>query len=258
MRYNRKLNEMSRPVGSKIVSLSKYGFVRAPEEDFTDDGARFTAFWYDPEGKGEKNILATKTTYDGEVFISIRYVMPGTTHPKFISDLNGISPEAAIEKMPDIIRQLENIREEMTKFTAQTLTDDQIEEFSTEVVEEATDKHNMNTRIQTVLQQHGYDFDSLEASVAKKYFKACENKYKTKVSTNLPKEVIKAIAASLLKAALGRYHDYWNVEKAVDHAFGTSVEYKGERYYLSDLDDETAKRVRDWVKRRLSSVDDFE
>lgn len=256
MKTNRKLNEMSRPVGSKIVSLPKYGFVRAPEEDFTDDGARFTAFWYDPEGKGEKNILATKSTYQGEVFISIRYTMPGTSHTEYIDDLNGVSAEVALEKMPDVIKQVEEARKKMTEFTAQKLTDEEIEKFSDEVAERAVSKNNMYELIKVVLQQHGYDLNSLESAVAMKYQKACENKYKVKASAALPKEVIKGLAAELLQRVLGSYHSYWSVDKAIEHAYA-SIEYDKKRYYLSDLDDATVKRMKDWVKRKLS-FNDFE
>jgi hypothetical protein len=46
--------------------MTKYGFIRWPEEDFSDDGARFTCYRV-----GER-VRVSKTTYQGEVFISAR------------------------------------------------------------------------------------------------------------------------------------------------------------------------------------------
>ena len=48
------------------INMTKYGFVRWPEEDFSDDGARFTCYRV-----GER-VRVSKTTYQGEVFISAR------------------------------------------------------------------------------------------------------------------------------------------------------------------------------------------
>lgn len=47
------------------VNLIKYGFVRWPERDFTDDGSRFTCF------KAGKNVEVTKLVADGDVYLSI-------------------------------------------------------------------------------------------------------------------------------------------------------------------------------------------
>lgn len=256
MRYNRKLNEMSRPVGSKSVSLPKYGFVRAPEEDFTDDGARFTAYWYDPEGKGEKDILATKTTYQGEVFISIRYTLPGTSKRQYIDDLNGVPAEEAIEAMPDIIKQLEEVKKKMASFTAQTLTDEQIEEFSNEVAEKASRNNGWKTA-EEVLKQHGFDEDQLESSSVMKYRKAWEAKVKSKFTSTLSKDKIRAIAAELLKTAIHNSHYTYDINKAVDDAY-TGISDKDGYISISDLDDATVKRMKEWAKRKLTSADDFE
>lgn len=47
----------------KKIYLKKYGFVRAPEEDFIDDGAVFTCY---RAGK----VLVSKTLYNGKVYLS--------------------------------------------------------------------------------------------------------------------------------------------------------------------------------------------
>ena len=49
----------------KKLNLLGNGFIRREDLDFTDDGARFTAYEYN-------GLVITKTTYRGEYFISIR------------------------------------------------------------------------------------------------------------------------------------------------------------------------------------------
>ena len=36
----------------KTLNLRRNGFVKAPEENFSDDGNRFTGYYYDPEKNG--------------------------------------------------------------------------------------------------------------------------------------------------------------------------------------------------------------
>ena len=74
---------------NKIV-MTKYGFVRSPEDDFTDDGTRFTCY-------RAGNVVVSKTTWQGEAFISGRlekYTLPYETysklpHYKDLDKLNG-------------------------------------------------------------------------------------------------------------------------------------------------------------------------
>jgi hypothetical protein len=77
----------------KRVNLTKYGFVRWPEEDFSDDGSRFLAYRV-----GER-VRVTKCTYNGEVFISARIdgaklpyeVYSKLPHYSALDKLNGVS-----------------------------------------------------------------------------------------------------------------------------------------------------------------------
>lgn len=48
----------------KRINLIKYGFVRWPEEDFSDDGNRFTCF------RVGKSVRVSKLISDGEVYLS--------------------------------------------------------------------------------------------------------------------------------------------------------------------------------------------
>lgn len=80
----------------KKIMMTNYGFVRWPEEDFSDDGTRFTAYRV-----GER-VRVTKATYKGEAFIDAD--IPGTKlpyevysklpHYSALSKLNGVSIES--------------------------------------------------------------------------------------------------------------------------------------------------------------------
>lgn len=49
----------------KRINLTKYGFVRWPEEDFSDDGSRFSGF------RAGKAVRVSKHVYNGQVYLSI-------------------------------------------------------------------------------------------------------------------------------------------------------------------------------------------
>jgi hypothetical protein len=48
----------------KKIMMTKYGFVRRPEEDFSDDGNRFTCF------RAGKNVRVSKLVADGQAYLS--------------------------------------------------------------------------------------------------------------------------------------------------------------------------------------------
>lgn len=49
----------------KRINLTKYGFVRWPEEDFNDDGSSFISF------RAGKNVIVSKLVSDGQAYLSI-------------------------------------------------------------------------------------------------------------------------------------------------------------------------------------------
>lgn len=77
----------------KKIMMTKYGFVRWPEEDFNDDGNAFTCY------KVGERVRVSKCTYNGEVFISARIngsklpyeVYSKLPHYSYLDDLNGVS-----------------------------------------------------------------------------------------------------------------------------------------------------------------------
>lgn len=253
----RRIREMARPVGTKVIPLTKFGFVRAPEEDFWDDGAKFTAYWWDPEGKGDKRFLLTKSLYDGDAFISVRYTLPGTRSDKYIDDLNGVPVADAIDGLPDLVEKIKEASEEVGSFKATVLTPEQIDQFASEVAEKADGKSSVDALARDILKSHGIEEDKLDSDSSNAYWKAWKKKVQEKTTTSLPKEVLQALAAKLLKETIQAYHRYWDLDRAVESAYA-GVPYNGSTIYPSDLSDETVKRIKEWIKHRLTTADDFE
>jgi hypothetical protein len=77
----------------KKIMMTKYGFVRSPEEDFSDDGNRFTVY------KVGERVRVTKCVADGEAYIRgdipdgklPHKVYMSLPHYPMIGELNGIS-----------------------------------------------------------------------------------------------------------------------------------------------------------------------
>lgn len=57
------------------INLVKYGFVRWPENDFSDDGSKFTCF------RAGKNVRVSKCVADGQVYLSIDSAVGKRTLP---------------------------------------------------------------------------------------------------------------------------------------------------------------------------------
>lgn len=83
----------------KRINLAKYGFVRTPEEDFSDDGTRFTTYTVG-------DVRVTKAKYEDMSFIcgsSIKYTLKYDVYSKLphfdaIGKLNGVKTESLTEK----------------------------------------------------------------------------------------------------------------------------------------------------------------
>lgn len=59
----------------KKIMMTKYGFVRWPEEDFTDDCSRFTCY------KAGKRVRVSKLVSDGQAYLSISSAVGNGTLP---------------------------------------------------------------------------------------------------------------------------------------------------------------------------------
>lgn len=88
----------------KSINLTKYGFVRSPEDDFSDDGSRFTCYRVG-------DVRVSKCVSGDEIFIAGRYEGPtllryeeysGLPHYKAMDDLNGVDKSDITEE--DLVR----------------------------------------------------------------------------------------------------------------------------------------------------------
>lgn len=83
----------------KRIMMNKYGFERWPEEDFSDDGNRFTCY------KVGNRVRVSKLVADGQAYISARIdgiklpyeVYSQLPHYKVLDDLNGVSVDSIDE-----------------------------------------------------------------------------------------------------------------------------------------------------------------
>ena len=84
----------------KRILMSKYGFVRWPEEDFSDDGNRFTCY------RVGDRVRVSKLVSDGWVYIDARidghklpYAVYGNLpHYKALGKLNGVRADSLTEQ----------------------------------------------------------------------------------------------------------------------------------------------------------------
>lgn len=84
----------------KKIMMTKYGFVRWPEEDFSDDGSKFYCY------RVGKRVRVSKCTYKGEVYISARIdgdklpwdVYSKLPHYSALDKLNGVSIDSLTEQ----------------------------------------------------------------------------------------------------------------------------------------------------------------
>ena len=83
----------------KRIELTKFGFIRCKEDDFSDDGNRFTCYRV---GK----VRVSKLVSDGQAYIHASiddYLLPYETysqlpHYRYLSDLNGVSVSSITEE----------------------------------------------------------------------------------------------------------------------------------------------------------------
>lgn len=84
----------------KKIMMNKYGFERWPEQDFTDDGSKFTCF------RAGNSVRVSKCTYNGEAFIAARIdgeklpydVYSKLPHYRALDRLNGVSIESLTDE----------------------------------------------------------------------------------------------------------------------------------------------------------------
>lgn len=100
------------------ANMAYYGFRRAPEEDFSDDGTRFFMWVWDPENTGKSPFYFSKAGGYGSVYFSDHTWYNKQLHDEIkkrgyhLDDLNGVDKEYFTdEALGKIVAQLQEIRE---------------------------------------------------------------------------------------------------------------------------------------------------
>lgn len=151
-----------------MVNLLKKGFERREDLDFTDDGARFTAYEYE-------GIVVTKTTWNKEYFISVRvdYLRDNEfTYDdyaekdwyKLCDEFNGVAEvdvDKLIENIKIIKKGIEDLKQEIKK---DPIDVELIEKHLKEELEEIGDFIRENKTINILR------FSESEIRILKSYF----------------------------------------------------------------------------------------
>lgn len=100
------------------ANMAYYGFRRAPEEDFSDDGTRFFMWVWDPENTGKSPFYFSKAGGYGSVYFSDHTWYNRQLNDEIkkrgyhLDDLNGVDKEYFTdEALGKIVAQLQEIRE---------------------------------------------------------------------------------------------------------------------------------------------------
>ena len=211
----------------KRIELQKFGFVRAPELDFSDDGNRFTCYTV---GK----VRVSKTTWNGEVFLAGRIedatvpydIYSQLPHYKALDKLNGVSI-ASLEEQD--IRDLFNACVEYSKEYSEAKANlvyptvdelkaqfQRIKDHNIKLYEEATQLIKDNA-LGLLMSESKWRIDSI-----KRYYKTLEGRANADVE----------------KQAKDTYGSSWsfNVIKPTNHDLTDT-------WYLDELKDDIAKAL---------------
>lgn len=261
MRYKTKMLEAD----SSILNLRKYGWVPAPEKNFSDDGSYFRVYEYRPEGANsqeESNFELTRTTYKDDAYISIRYTNPITKRVTYIDDLNGVPKEEAVRDFPSVMNKVKALYDKEKSSEGpggRSLTDKEIEDIISTATEIAGERGETEySAYHKALQRLGIDKDlfptSQEREMIKKIYANIRN------SRTVDKEVVKKLAALYLKNALGRYgYNGGNLEDALASTTGTYTrDTSGKYIHFTDLPDSLQQKILAWANARIEKLYDFD
>ena len=256
------------------INLKKYGFVRAPEEDFFDDGSRFTCYWYDPDNTGDKRFRTSYTRWDDNVYISVRFNNDKTGKTEYFDDLNGVSVQEAIDGLPDLVEKLEDHKAKMKDYTAYEFTDEQKKAFFDEVDEViraykrlGTDKLNQYKIVEVALKNLGIDEEDVKQQdlyeLQNKVYAILRNE-KT-YSEDIIKEIAKEALQNVLKTVRGtpggyNYRGKWlngTEAKSLDYALRTISAFAkdGSNYIgFHELPDKDQERIIRWIRKKVEPI----
>lgn len=256
-----------------VVNLRKYGWVAAPEENFSDDGAYFTVYRYYPEGKTEKksNFRLSRTNYQDDTYISIRYYNPATGKNVHIDDLNGVSRAVAVEKFPQVMEKVKALydREKNEGPAVRNLTSEEVDKIK-EIIFQIVDLTGSSvwSAYEKALDKLGIDSDDVPATVERTIKDEISAELRNKKSYD--KDTIKKLAAQYLKDVIekmrtgytygGKYKNGYDLEKALRNGTALIDDPSGNKNYIhiSDLPDAIQEQIRAWARNRIEKLYDFD
>lgn len=261
--------------GGPVVNLRKYGWVASPEENFSDDGAYFTAYRYYPDGYNpdeESNFRLTRTNYKGDTYISIGYENPVTGRTIYIDDLNGVPRQQAVEEFPKVMEKVKALydKERSTEGPGgKALTDDEV----SQVVETAVNIANYADvspykAYDKALQKLGFSRDDIPMSQERKMQNDVEAALRN--AKAFDKDIIKKLASEYIRSVMehmrsgftsrGQYKKGHDLDTALRlaSAIVENPTDKGSYIHISDLPDATQEKIKNWARNRIEKLYDFD
>ena len=242
------------------INLKKYGFVRAPEEDFSDDGARFTCYYYDPEGNGDTRFRLSKHigNYGGskEVFIDVHYTAPESGRTKYFSDLNGVSIDRAVEGLPKLVADIEEFKKGIEDFNkVTTLTDEQVAELADEV-KFLIDRAGLNEyeAIKRAYLNKGIEYDTVPYAEKQKLSNLLRNR-KPYDKDELAKD-IKSMINGVIHD-LSDHSQYYGRTWQSRPAKNIESAIRSNSYHIKKYPDDIQQKVINHIATKLAELKDF-
>lgn len=270
MRYKTKMLEAD----SSILNLRKYGWVPAPQKNFSDDGAYFRVYVYQPEGassQDESNFELTRTSDRDTTYISIRYTNPITKRVTYIDDLNGVPKEVAVVDFPLVMNKVKALYDKEKSSEGpggRSLTDKEMDNIISTATEIAGDRGETEySAYHKALQRLGIDKNFFPTAQEREMMKKIEANVRN--SRTVDKEVVKELASLYMKNVLERmrtgygYNKQWqkgsSLEDALRSTTGTYTRDASGKYInFTDLSDNLQQKIRDWAKARIEKLYDFD
>lgn len=201
------------------INLVKYGFVRSPEDDFSDDGTRFTCYRVG-------RVRISKCTYEGQAFIDghgdlvdgkLPYnVYKDLPHYIAISELNGVSIASLTED------DLQKLYEDCQAYEAEYTAEENAIVYPT--VEELT-QQCMRIHAKAMLEAN-----HIEQLMSQKSFAlaATLSEYEWKRFQDYLKEVLKRAT---------KFNSELKIEEAITKMYRQSISFSFMSPTYSDLSD---------------------
>lgn len=256
-----------------VVNLRRYGWVPSPEENFSDDGAYFSVYRYFPEGPtedGGSDFRLSRTNYNDETFISIRYVDPFTGRTKYIDDLNGVDKQYAVDHFPEVMEKVKAAYDKIKgndRTGVTELSDEQRKDIEDKVymILTTVDDIDASRAYIAVLKKVGIDEESVPLRVEREIINNARKRAKDEETYDI--DDLKEYARQYLKQALysmqSRYdhRGRWTEGASIQSALSNTpvIKSKNGKYYgFRDFNNATQKKLRDFVERKLRSLDEFD